>query len=80
MKVIHLGTKILAEFGIIDDDGNLVQSVAITDDKSQPFRLSIFSSEAFFDIYNKIEKSRIELVAQAEKLDEQTKAMQEVKP
>jgi len=75
MRVIHLGTKVFPEFGIIDDNGNLVQNVVVSGEGQQPLKVSVFNEQAFINLFNQLQKTQAELIAQTKKLEEKTEAM-----
>lgn len=61
-KVIHVGTKIDAIFGFLDDEGNIVSKQPIS------INLDIWNEQALLDAYNQINKIKDELKNRGPKL------------
>jgi hypothetical protein len=68
MKVIHLGTTVIPEFGVIDDNGNLVNNITVTAEGNKNLKISVFSADAFQDVFNNLVKTKSELEAKVENL------------
>lgn len=39
MKIVHLGTRVQAVFGLLDDKGNIIEEYAISPNEGKPLRL-----------------------------------------
>lgn len=84
MKVVHLGTVIQSQFGVVDEDGNVVQTFSVTPKQGEPDPLAInrLSVEAFatagnalINVKHELQKKVDEEVAKSAgpKLAEETK-------
>lgn len=79
MKVIHLGTKIVPEFGVLDDNGNVVQQLSLTAAENKIFQIANFSAQGFADAFTQLDKARLDVVKQVDKLNEQVTEIKEEK-
>jgi hypothetical protein len=61
MQLVHLGTRIVSNFGVVDDNGNTIQSIPVQGD------LPVFDEASFASAFQQIEAKRQELVAQIPK-------------
>lgn len=60
MKVIHQGTQIVSSFSIVDNDGNVLQTVNVapvqpepgSQPQDDPLRIQVFSQENFVRAFN----------------------------
>lgn len=74
MKVIHNGTQVTSSFSIIDEDGDVVQSIVVQahQEKEDPLRFNKITPENFERAFNAL----IEIKANMDKeVAEKVKAM-----
>lgn len=68
MKVVHLGTVIQSQFGVLDDDGNVVQTFTVTPKQGEPDPLAInrLVPEAFSVAGAALAKVKVDLQKQVD--------------
>lgn len=72
MKVIHQGTQIVSSFSIIDDDGNVLQTVNVAPvqpepgkpQQDDPLRLQLFNQESFLRAFAALQQIKGEIEKQ----------------
>ena len=73
MKIIHGGTVIQTVFHVVDDEGNVVQSINAVpsqEQKEEPLRVKQLKAEGFSQAFQALEQIKANLQKQA---DEQGK-------
>lgn len=66
--VVHLETKIITVFGVLDDNGNVVQRYAIQpgNEPNDPLNIAVFNQDSFITAFNAIANAKDQLVAKVE--------------
>lgn len=79
MRIIHLETLVAASFGVLDNDGNVIQTIRIP----EPVRVGVLSPENFAQAHKLVADYKSELQKQLDaKIAEEKKAKEaeEAKP
>lgn len=66
--VIHLETKIVTIFGVLDDNGNVVQRFAVQpgNEPNDPLNIAVLNQDSFVNAFNAISGAKAELVKKLE--------------
>lgn len=57
MRVIHIETKVVPLFGILDNEGNVIQKIPL----SEPIGVGLLSKESFLQVHDSIVNAKGEL-------------------
>ena len=67
MKVVHLGTVVQSSFGVVDDEGNVLQQVTVgpTENREDILNIKVLNGESFDGVAEALLNTKKKLEEQA---------------
>lgn len=61
-SIVHLQTVVRSVFGVVDDEGNVVQEVVVSGAENQPIVLKVLNEANWTQVYNSLVDAKAQLV------------------